>query len=90
MQQWRLNNEGCQQVHRTIGNTVVEWEDGEPFIFTMTQQVGARDRRGPNTITIDFTELRQGFAEEFLIALKEFVLEQSSPKSAVNTLRSDE
>lgn len=60
--------------YRTIGNTVVQWGDGEPFVFTMTQQVGARDRRVPKTIKIDFTELRQGFAEEFLSHLKEHLM----------------
>lgn len=62
--------------YRTIGSTVVEWEGTEPFVFTMTQQVGARDRRVSKTITIDFTKLRQGFTEEFLNALKEHVIER--------------
>lgn len=63
-------------MYRTIGNTVVEWEDCDPFVFSMTQQVGARGRRESRTITIDFTELRQGFTEGFLNALKEHLLER--------------
>lgn len=63
-------------MYRTIGKTVVEWEGGEPFIFTMTQEVGARDRRVSKTITIDFTELKKGFTEEFLCHLKEHLMER--------------
>lgn len=77
MQRRCSNNVGCHQVaYRTIGNTVVQWGDSEPFVFTMTQQVGARDRRVSKSITIDFTELRQGFTEEFLTHLKEHLIER--------------
>jgi integrase len=62
--------------YRTIGNTVVEWEDGEPFVFTVTQPTGPRDRRESKTITIDFIKLRQGFTEEFLSHLKEHLMER--------------
>lgn len=60
--------------YRTIGNTVVEWEDRDPFVFTVTQLIGPRGRRVSKTITIDFTELRQGFTDEFLSALKEHLI----------------
>lgn len=62
--------------YKTIGNVVVEWEDCEPFVFTMAQQVGPRDRRVLQSITIDFTDLRKGFTEEFLNALKEHLMER--------------
>lgn len=62
--------------YRTIGNAVVEWDDGTPFVFTMTQQVGARDRWVSKSITIDFTDLRRGFTDEFLNALKEHLIER--------------
>lgn len=62
--------------YRSIGNTVVEWKDDEPFLFTMTQQVGVRDHRASKTITIDFTKLRHGCTEEFLYALKDFLIER--------------
>lgn len=79
--------------YRTIGNTVVKWGDDEPFVFTMTQQAGARDRRVTQCITIDFTELRQGFTEEFLCALKDLLVERCnrvkivSIKTAVSSLQ---
>lgn len=62
--------------YRTIGNTLVEWDDREPFIFTMRKAVGPRDGRGIRTITIDFTDLRLGFTEDFLIHLKEHLMER--------------
>ncbi len=62
--------------YRIIGNTVVEWGDDEPFLFAMTQQVGVRDHRVSKTITIDFTKLRHGYTEEFLYALKDFLIER--------------
>ncbi len=63
-------------MYRTIGNAVVEWEDGEPLVFTMTRQVGPPGRRVPKAIRIDLTELRQGFTPEFLSALKEHLMER--------------
>ncbi len=73
----RLKVIGSKQIaYRTIGNTVVEWDDYEPFVFTMTQQVGARDRRESHSITIDLTDLRQGCTEAFLNAIKELLMER--------------
>lgn len=71
-------------MYRTIGNTVVQWEDGEPFVFTMTQPTGPRERRVSKAITIDFTELRQGFTEEFLNALKEHLIERCNQVKIVS------
>ncbi len=70
--------------YRTIGNTVIEWEDCIPFIFTITQQVGARDRRVSKTVTIDLSELRQGFTEEFLTHLKNHLIERCNQMKIVS------
>ena len=69
---------------RTIGNTVVEWDEGEPLVFTMVQEVGARDRRETRTITMDFSALRQGFTEEFLSVLKEHLMERCNQVKLVS------
>lgn len=66
-----------QVVHRTIGNTVVEWCENEPFIFTLRNEVGPRDGRETITVTIDFSNLSQGFTEDFLLHLKEHLMERS-------------
>ncbi|TXH17559.1 MAG: site-specific integrase [Gammaproteobacteria bacterium] len=76
MRRQRSGKKGSPPMYRTIGNTVVEWEGADPFIFTMTQEVGARDRRVSKTIAIDFTELEKGFTEEFLCHLKEHLMER--------------
>lgn len=65
-------------MYRTIGNTVVEWNDDEPLVFTVAQEVGARDRRETQSITMDITELKQGFTDEFLSALKEHLIERNN------------
>lgn len=62
--------------YKTIGSTIVEWEDGQSFVFTITQLTGPRGRGVPKAITVDLTELRQGFTDEFLNALKEHLMER--------------
>lgn len=62
--------------YRTVGNTVIEWDESESLVFTVTQPTGPRDRRESKTITISFTNLRQGFTDEFLNALKEHLMER--------------
>lgn len=70
--------------YRTVGNTVVEWEDGKPLVFTVTQPTGPRDRRETKTITINLTELLQGFTEEFLSHLKEHLMERCNQVKLVS------
>ncbi len=60
--------------YRTIGDTIVEWEDSQSLVFTMTQLTGPRGRREPQSITVNLTGLRQGFTDEFLKALKEHLM----------------
>lgn len=71
--------------YRTIGGTIVEWGDLEPFVFSMTQEVGPRDRRESKTITIDLTKLRRGFTDDFLEHLKEHLIERSN-QVRINTI----
>jgi integrase len=62
--------------YRTIGNTVVEWDDGTPLIFTLRNEVGPRDGREIKTVPVDLTDLRLGFTEDFLLNLKEHLMER--------------
>lgn len=62
--------------YRTIGNTVIEWDDNEPLIFTLKNEVGPRDGRETETVTVDLTDLRQGYTEDFLLHLKEHLMER--------------
>lgn len=61
---------------RTIGNTVIEWHDGTPLIFTLKNEVGPRAGRETRTITVDLTELRLGFTDDVLLHLKEHLMER--------------
>ena len=62
--------------YRTIGNTVIEWDDNEPFIFTLKNEVGPRDGRETQTVPIDLSNLGPGFTEDFLLHLKEHLMER--------------
>lgn len=62
--------------HRTIGNTVVEWDDNEPFIFTMTESRGLADYKMPASYTSDLSVLSEGFEDAFLLHLKEHLIER--------------
>lgn len=62
--------------YRTIGNTVIEWDDNEPFIFSLKNEVGPRDGRETITVLVDLTDLRQGYTEDFLLHLKEHLMER--------------
>lgn len=64
--------------YRVIGNTVVEWDDNEPFIFTMRGEVGPKDNRTTKTITIDLSTLRKGYTDDFLLHFKEYLIERQN------------
>ncbi|MYM26474.1 tyrosine-type recombinase/integrase [Duganella sp. FT135W] len=64
--------------YRTIGNTVVEWEDNEPFIFSMSETIGTDDDRRSKIIAIDLSSLRQGFEDNFLLHVKDHFIERSN------------
>jgi integrase len=60
------------------GNTVVEWEDTEPFIFTMRGEVGPADNRTTKTIAIDLSTLREGFTDGFLLNFKDHLIDRQN------------
>lgn len=62
--------------YRTIGNTVIEWEDETPLIFTLMNEVGPRDGRETKTVTIGLTDLRPGFTDDFLLHLKDHLVDR--------------
>jgi integrase len=62
--------------YRTIGNTIIEWDDNEPLIFTLKNEVGPSDGRETKTVSVDLTDLRQGYTEDFLLHLKEHLMER--------------
>lgn len=61
--------------YRTIGNTVVEWDDEEPFLFTMKEETGPESARVIDSYAIDLTPLRTSCEDTFLLHLKESIIE---------------
>lgn len=61
--------------YKVIGNTVVEWDDDAPFIFTLREEFGPENARVIRSQTIDMTPLRTGCEDAFLLHLKETLIE---------------
>lgn len=62
--------------YTNIGNTVIEWDDHEPLIFTMSENTGPDDDRRQKNIKINISGLRPGFEDEFLVNLKNIIIER--------------
>lgn len=71
-----------------IGNTVVDWDDHEPLIFTLSEETGSKDDRRPKTVQFDLSNLRVGFEDEFLVDLK-LVLIERRHRIALITVRTE-
>lgn len=74
--------------YRTIGNTVFQWEDNTPLIFTMTELTGPADHRTTTSVTIDLSVLQEGFEDAFLVHLKEHLIEQRN-RNALRTVEAN-
>lgn len=63
--------------YRTIGSVVVEWDDNEPFIFTLAE--GNRPDGVPRAppVTFDLSDLRGGFEDTFLMHFKEALMDDT-------------
>lgn len=74
--------------YKVVGNTVVDWNDDEPFIFTMTEEVGPKDDPLQKTEEFDLSTLRQGVEHTFLLHLKEHLIERRN-KVALSTVKTE-
>ena len=61
--------------YRTIGNTVVEWDDDAPFIYTISEETGPKNARVTQTETFDLGPLREFCEDAFLLHLKGSIIE---------------
>lgn len=73
--------------YKNIGNTVIEWDDGTPFIFTMKEESGPENARVLQRETIDMNPLRASCEDVFLLNLKDSVIETRN-RLALSTVRS--
>lgn len=61
--------------HKTVGNTLAEWNDNTPLIFELKEEFGPSDIRHVVTIRIDLSELRQSYTDFFLASVKDILIE---------------
>lgn len=72
--------------YQAFGKTMAHWDEKIPLMFTLTEEVGNPDARRTVAITIDLTELQQGFTADFLLHLKDLMIHWRSQVS-LNTLQ---
>lgn len=62
--------------YKIIGSAIVEWEDENPFIFTISETSESIGEQLNSIVSIDFSELRQGFSDEFILHLKDHLIQR--------------
>jgi integrase len=60
---------------KSVAGCFAEWQDATPFIFTLTEKVGSADSHRSTTIKIDLSDLREGFTDDFLLNLRELLID---------------
>lgn len=61
--------------YKRIGNTLAKWDDTAPLVFTLSEKFGPIDARSTVAITVNLCALLEGFSEEFLMHLKDILIE---------------
>jgi len=67
--------------YMTVGNTRAEWDDTAPLVFTLSEEVGQGDERREVNIKIDLSDLRHGFSNDFILILKEALIQRRNKVS---------
>lgn len=60
--------------HQVIGNMVAEWDDAAPLKWTKSETIGPKNDRRTETKSFDLSELREGYEDTFLLALKNLLI----------------
>ncbi|RFS77880.1 site-specific integrase [Leclercia adecarboxylata] len=63
-------------VKQVIGNTVAEWDDAVPFTWKMSETIGSKNDQRTQTVSFDLSELRTGYEDDFLLTLKDIMIER--------------
>lgn len=74
--------------YKTVGNTLIEWDDSTPFVFSLREENGSEDTRKSASLTVDLSELRQGFTDDFLQHLREHLIERRN-RVALKTIENE-
>lgn len=61
-------------MHQLIGNTVAEWDEAVPLVWTMSETTGPKNDRRTQTESFDLRELCIGYENTFLLTLKETLI----------------
>lgn len=69
--------------YRTIGNTLVKWDDHYPLDFTLTEETGTKDYPRPISFRFDLSSLLAGFSYDFLICLKDLLIDRRNRVSSI-------
>ncbi len=65
------------RVRQEIGTALAEWDEADPLLWTMSEWVGnGQDTRQQAIKDFELASLRDGYAETFLLALKEVALQR--------------
>lgn len=72
--------------YRTIGNTIIEWDDEEKFVFTFKEESGPENARIQLSKTINLAPLLETCEESFLLNLKEILIDRRNRVSVVTII----
>lgn len=61
---------------KNVGQSNIQWEVSNPFAFTISEEVGARDDARVRTIRCDLSVLVTGYTDRFLLELKELIVQR--------------
>jgi integrase len=62
-------------IYQTVGNTVVQWEEHSPLVWSMQEKIKADDDEvRTSSIDLDLRPLEVGYEMAFLLALKDTVI----------------
>lgn len=74
-------------MRQEVGNTVIEWIEGEPLIWVMRETRGEGKHASENQFRVDLTPLLTHYSQPFLHAIKEVILNKKH-KCALRTVSS--
>ncbi len=74
--------------HEIVGNTVAEWDDDEPLIFTLRKAKRPEHAFVVGRLTISLSRLREGFEDDFLLNFKDHLIERLH-KVSLRTIDND-
>lgn len=76
------------RMQQVIGNTIAEWDDLAPLVWTMTEETGPRDRRETTSENFDLAGLTDGYEMAFLMAFKDLFIERRK-RVTLRTLKNE-